>query len=492
MGNTTPPNVITATGTVTVFPSATLAGFSTLKAPLIVNNGLVTPGNVCGDNTPATLTFDGNYTQTSIGTLQIHAVDAASHDLLVVQNGAVNLDGTLTFINSPSGNLFVGDKILVLDNSTGAGITGGFSSLIAKIPPHLTASIVYDDPHQAFVLIGPCPPDIPPSITTYANLSIPLMAMTTEHMEQLQQRMLNIRQLLPCLICNDQYAKEGSSYRKPCHPLSLYGAVLANIGELEAISTQNEQSFRTLGGLVGMNYAFYQGGIGVELGYEKTHARIHEDWGKYEISSVFGAIYGTIIVTSLDDPLFIDLAVEGWENWYSIHRNIDASIATGKPESWQWDAFVDIGYDLMYKMWTVTPLASLEYIRLHIDEYTEKGAGDDNSLVSKQNYRSFRAWLGLSIKGNLSFGQNGIVQPEFRGFWIRDFADQEHKVHITSLAFETSSTLPVFGAGHNFGLVGEELRFYFGPSFSIAQSYDFYWNNHFQAHLLYGELALHF
>lgn len=168
IGDPNSPETVVATGVVTVFSPAVLAGFQTLVAQMgVVNSGTVRPGDPCrGCSTVGTLTIQGDHAQTASGILAIKALDPSTADLLVVDGGAVTLNGELNFDALPGSVFNAGDKIVVINNpNESTPITGTFSSFVYNLPPCLQANIVYN-PHQVIVEIShcPCPPGpLPPS-----------------------------------------------------------------------------------------------------------------------------------------------------------------------------------------------------------------------------------------------------------------------------------------------------------------------------------------
>lgn len=511
IGDVLGPETVTATGLVTVFQDGVLGGFQTFDALAgVVNSGTISPGSGCPCNSIGTLTLNGDYTQTSGGILLIRVLNATmpgtTSDLLVINNGNVTLNGSLSFDTLPGGNVNVGDKILVLDNPTGSlPISGNFSSLLSNLPPELTASILLE-PNRVFVLIGTCSPfpppppppppspPSPPSLTNYINLSIPLFTLTSAHSLQQRERMLNLRQR-PCLSCEPisscsigDMCDTCECCQEPFNRLTLYAAYLGSKGDVDRISVQTGYDFDSSGGLLGFNYAFNRGGIGVEAGYEQVDADVDAHWGNFDIRSVFASVYATYLPMP-EKNLFFDIAVESRGGWYKIHRHIDEHTAKGKPRALQWDGYIDVGYDIFWNNWCLTPLASIEDIYLHIDDYTEHKAGDQNAHVSHQNFNSLRSWLGMSIRR--TFFQKCITwMPEIRGFWLHEFADQDHTIKVTSPAFNTTSHVRVFDGDDDFGVVGGELRALFGSRYSFAGSYDYYWNNTIRTHLFYGEFGV--
>ena len=80
-----------ASANTTVQLGATVGGHGTINGSL-ASNGIVSPGN-----SPGTLTVNGNFNQSSSGTLRIEIAGLASgqHDLLQIK-GSANLAGTLS------------------------------------------------------------------------------------------------------------------------------------------------------------------------------------------------------------------------------------------------------------------------------------------------------------------------------------------------------------------------------------------------------------
>lgn len=161
----TSADVIGTTGPTSVLGNSTLLGFGTLGragSARVTNSSSVEPGDHLN---PGTLTIDGNYIQTGIGTLTIKAPLQSNASKLKVK-GAVNLDGTLYFAGQ---NLVAGDSIVVVDNTgSPTTITGKFSNFQPTLNEtgFLQAKLVYTA-HQVIVNIvtGSCvpPPPLPPT-----------------------------------------------------------------------------------------------------------------------------------------------------------------------------------------------------------------------------------------------------------------------------------------------------------------------------------------
>ncbi|MFK5924114.1 MAG: autotransporter domain-containing protein [Verrucomicrobiota bacterium] len=114
----------TTGGGLTVFQNALLGGSGIINGN-VVNNGTVNPGN-----SPGTLTINGNFTQSSSGTLQIEVASPSVFDRLVVRDNAA-LAGTLQAINFAGNQLDYGQQ---LDFLQAGSISGDFDRILMPDP----------------------------------------------------------------------------------------------------------------------------------------------------------------------------------------------------------------------------------------------------------------------------------------------------------------------------------------------------------------------
>lgn len=506
----------------------TLQGFGQLGdsgiACEIQNDGIVMPGDLLNKGT---LTISGNYTQSKTGKLIIKA-NISDNDKLIIEAGGVVLNGGTLFIQCEDDSGFVaGDSILVIDNTSGTGIEGKFNRVTGAIPPALNPvftiegngklGMVHFNPA---ILAFPCS-SVPLSLKTYVNMSIPLFALANAHSLQLSDRLKSVRDRLGPYYYetnadNSELDQEGflasnkllaqsknnnqihvSRFRKnqSCEPVSIYVAPLGSTGDVDQVcrreSTQEGFDFNSVGVLAGSDYAFCRAGIGVQLAYESLDADVDDQWGSFDVKALWAKVYGTFL-PFCDRDIFLDLSVSGGRNWFDIDRNVNNEIASGNPLGWQWDGYAGIGVDSYYNCWRFTPLASVQYIYLHIDDYEEHGADGFNARVAHQNVNSLRTWLGCSI--GREFRTRCVTwQPEIRAYWQHEFEEQNRHVEVApALLFNGTSSLQLFGGKDNFGTVGGELRVLFGQHWTLAFSYDYYWNNVISANMFYGEIGVNF
>jgi autotransporter-associated beta strand protein len=138
------PSTITLTSSSTQFQ-----GFGTIgtggNVTINNNQGFVSTGVFTRDFAqPGTLTLSGNYIQGAQGNLAIQGFTPTQVNTLIINDGSVDLSGSLNFVSSLNSQFSDGDIITVVDNTQGSGISGKFDTFTAVIPPNLDAEVVYE------------------------------------------------------------------------------------------------------------------------------------------------------------------------------------------------------------------------------------------------------------------------------------------------------------------------------------------------------------
>jgi outer membrane autotransporter protein len=147
-------------------------------------------------------------------------------------------------------------------------------------------------------------------------------------------------------------------------------------------------------------------------------------------------------------PFFIDTALTFAYNWQVGQRNIiDGNTLLGKANAnyngQQYGAYVGGGYSFnLTDTIRFTPLASLQYNNMHLNGYTESGAGALNLTISGQNYNQIQSGLGARIT-TVWDNQWGRWTPELHSKWLYDFFTDPFAV-----------TSNFNGGGANFGTNG--------------------------------------
>ncbi len=146
-----------------------------------------------------------------------------------------------------------------------------------------------------------------------------------------------------------------------------------------------------------------------------------------DIDSYQGTVYGSYNAGAW----YVDAALGYGQHQYDTKRYValaGASI-TGKHDANQYLAKVGVGYPLAFGRATFTPLASLAYVNLDQDGYTETDptASGAALTVGSTKTDSLRSGLGAKVSVPLSTGKLNTAL-EARAVWNHEFADTQQDI----------------------------------------------------------------
>jgi outer membrane autotransporter protein len=146
-----------------------------------------------------------------------------------------------------------------------------------------------------------------------------------------------------------------------------------------------------------------------------------------DIDSYQGTVYGSYDAGAW----YVDAALGYGQHQYDTKRYValaGASI-TGKHDANQYLAKVGVGYPLAFGRATFTPLASLAYVNLDQDGYTETDptASGAALTVGSTKTDSLRSGLGAKVSVPLSTGKLNTAL-EARAIWNHEFADTQQDI----------------------------------------------------------------
>src|SRR5690606_13436721 len=90
------------------------------------------------------------------------------------------------------------------------------------------------------------------------------------------------------------------------------------------------------------------------------------------------------------------------------------------PEGNQYGFAVSFGKDLAISEWTLNPYLRMEYAKLQIDAYQEKGGGGLGLAFSSQDDHSLTTDLGAQIGRSFSLPW-GVLTPSVRFEWEHQY-----------------------------------------------------------------------
>lgn len=147
-------------------------------------------------------------------------------------------------------------------------------------------------------------------------------------------------------------------------------------GNIRDDSSQTDSSFRNAGLTLGGDYRFSEHlAAGVMAGYNGLWSDLDSIGSKAVIQTTMLGVYGTYYRKGF----YLEGQVShGWNNTDKDRRIVFPGInrtATSDQKGRIWNLSAGTGYDYMLDHWIFTPKASLDYVQLSTEDYTESGAG---------------------------------------------------------------------------------------------------------------------
>ncbi|NNM44252.1 MAG: autotransporter domain-containing protein, partial [Chlamydiae bacterium] len=520
-------------------------GFGLTTPTQIMNSGAVIPGDPGPGGTPGTLTVNGSYTQTPSGTLVINLENSVSSELVIT--GTANLAGTLEIAGTTGSTVSPGTYTIL----QAAAVQGQFSSLLNFNLPFLMPQVSYFPTSVELTLIPTLSkyinltqPQFSSINETYARLGrgmeklrgrfskAPEKKQIAAELPSRSQKLQSPSQILPVTLTSVPFKKvEKREESTPENrnemiqdfqneiaqnvekektqrlteslgeerPWNFYVGPKGQVGNV--ISTEDTQGYKdwSAGAFTGFDYAFSQVGVGLITEYERIKANVGKDWGNFVINNVHADAYATYAPSQLPEFSINGILGGGYE-WYSVHHNVGNGGSTkAHSKGAEFDTLLGIEYSFRNSVFTdipeklqVIPLASIQYMYIHIDDYKEKGSSLFAMNVSKQNQKSLRSTLGFRVNYEWDF-QNVKFSPEFTLSWQREYLDKDRRVHLTPVQSPNNGFfLEIPKSGRNIAQVGVDFLVTLYDRHSLESGYDFEYNNSYHTHFMYVSYNVRF
>jgi outer membrane autotransporter protein len=250
-------------------------------------------------------------------------------------------------------------------------------------------------------------------------------------------------------------------------------------GHQDARDAFTEYDSTILGGMLAYDVPVgldTRAGLGIGYGRSTIEGKTFDanmDFDTYEATAYIGHENG---------PWFVNGNVSfGWNEYSSVRHIVFPGVdrtANADYSGQDYTAFASTGYHFPVQKFTITPLASLQYSRVNLSDYTETGAGDINLKVDSQGYDFLESGLGVKVQRDFTY-RGGVYAPEVHAKWL-------HELNNPALA----QTAEFPGAGSSFktpGLKTSDNTFNVGAgltllscscsasTWSIETVYDYNW-----------------
>jgi outer membrane autotransporter protein len=196
------------------------------------------------------------------------------------------------------------------------------------------------------------------------------------------------------------------------------------------------------------------------------------------------------------ERLFVDTAISYGRQSFQNYRNLEVGTLQRTAESEHganaWSAYLSGGYNLGRNFWSLAPLASLQYLHLAEEAFSEEGAGGVSLNVEERKTNTLVSDLGLRLGMGFDTSRGNLLTELFAA-WRHDFAIDQGT--ITASFADTPQELFTIDAADTQAdglLLGASLVFKSSDRFSAALKYNLELRGDYSSNSLIGEIQYGF
>jgi len=255
-----------------------------------------------------------------------------------------------------------------------------------------------------------------------------------------------------------------------------------------AAGSSNGYTANIWGGSLGFDRLVYKNVlVGLSGSYARNNIRTEDVSTNTNADSYQGNLYGNLA----RDAYYLNGILSYAYNRYDASRHIvfgtTNRIATSNYGGQQYSAYVEGGYGVKKSGFDITPLLSLQYMRLNINDYSESGADSLNLNVNAQRYNMFQSGLGAKLAYPIA-GKDLRFIPEVHAKWFYDFVGDPQQAASTftggGASFATQGIDPA-KSSYNLGAM---LTIITTRNVTLTLNYDFDMKTDFYSHNGYFNL----
>ena len=254
-------------------------------------------------------------------------------------------------------------------------------------------------------------------------------------------------------------------------------------GEQDARDAFTGYDSRILGTMIAYDAPL---GLDTRAGLGFGYARSTIEGETFDADTDFDTYLAMAFLGHERGPWFVNGSASfGWNEYSSMRHIVFPGVnrtANAEYSGQDYTAFASTGLHFSAQELTITPLASLQYTRMHLSGYTEKDAGDINLKVKPQDYDFLESGLGVKVERYFSddLGRTSFV-PEIHFNWFHDLSnpelEQTAEFAVGSSSFTTpglKTTDDLFNVGGGLTLLSCVCS---ATTWSLEAVYDYDWTN---------------
>ena len=251
----------------------------------------------------------------------------------------------------------------------------------------------------------------------------------------------------------------------------------------QGVTPENSGYTANVGGVsLGYDTYFFENLIaGFSAAYARNNITTNDVNTRTDADSYQGSIYGSLA----RDAWYLDAVLSVAHNRYDASRHIVLPgidrTAKSNYSGRQYSGYFEGGYAVKVSGLLLTPLVSLQAMRLDLEDYTETEAGALNLKMDRQRYNLFQAGLGAKAAYPVS-KKNLKITPEIHAKWMYDFAGDAQQVTSTFTGGGASFVTTGFEPPRTSGNIGAKLTILTPSNWSVSFNYDFEMKQDFYSH----------
>ncbi len=255
-----------------------------------------------------------------------------------------------------------------------------------------------------------------------------------------------------------------------------------------AAGSSNGYTANIWGGSLGFDRLVYNNVlVGLSGSYARDNIGTADVNTRTNADSYQGNLYGSLA----RDAYYVNGILSYAYNRYDASRHIvfgtTNRIATSNYDGQQYSAYVESGYSFKNSGFDVTPLLSLQYMRLHINDYAEAGADSLNLNVDAQRYNMLQSGLGAKLAYPIT-GKDLRFIPEVHAKWFYDFVGDSQQATSTFTGGGASFATQGFDPPKSSYNLGATLTIMMAHNVTLTMNYDFDMKTDFYSHNGYFNL----
>ncbi len=502
-----------------------------------INGNVVLASNAALDVGASTLNVNGKYTQNASSTLKVAIASPSSSGKIISNNSSTTVsaasnvnvtvpnsifipnNATFTVVDAPgaagvsvpgaiassdpritfSGLSSNGDLIL-----TASRATSGFSSLVVGSSASGAAAVLDNisnpsadmttvlnaleglNNSQAASALATVVPVVDSGVTTASNTAInQFIGTSTDRLGGLFAQARNEE-------TGDTGVSTGSEGR---NGFEAWGQGFGEYAHQDPRGTSNGYHATIWGTAIGGDIPLFNDRmrLGASGGYAQSDINSKDNSGATDINSYQTTLYAGYIDGA--NPYYINGAFSFAFNKYKGARNIAIGTimrtADAHYNGQQYSVLVDGGYTFKVKSLHITPIASLQYLRLNLAGYTETGADALNLGVNRQHYNMLESGLGMKFERPFDTG-NSTVIPEVHAKWLYDIINGTQATTSTFSGGGGSFATQGFNPARNALDLGAKLTLATKWNWSLETNYDFEYKEDFTSHTGWADIKYSF